>query len=73
MADTVFLCIFSLQLYKISLSNSVNMTINFLNPLCFKYKIYIYIITLYLLGAPVFWPLDVKSQLVGKDPEAGKD
>ena len=23
--------------------------------------------------APIFWPPDVKSQLFGKDPEAGKD
>ena len=23
--------------------------------------------------APVLWPLDVKSRLVGKDPQAGKD
>ena len=23
--------------------------------------------------APVLWPLDVKSQLIGKDPDAGKD
>ena len=23
--------------------------------------------------APILWPLDVKSQLIGKDPEAGKD
>ena len=23
--------------------------------------------------APVFWPPDVKSQLIGKDPHAGKD
>ena len=23
--------------------------------------------------APVFWPPDVKSQLIGKDPDAGKD
>ena len=23
--------------------------------------------------APIFWPLDVKSQLIGKDPDAGKD
>ena len=23
--------------------------------------------------APIFWPLDVKSQLTGKDPDAGKD
>ena len=23
--------------------------------------------------APVPWPLDVKSQLIGKDPDAGKD
>ena len=23
--------------------------------------------------APIFWPLDVKSQLIGKDPHAGKD
>ena len=22
--------------------------------------------------APILWPLDVKSQLIGKDPEAGK-
>ena len=22
---------------------------------------------------PIFWPLDVKSQLIGKDPDAGKD
>ena len=23
--------------------------------------------------APMFWPPDVKSQLIGKDPDAGKD
>ena len=23
--------------------------------------------------APIFWPLDAKSQLIGKDPEVGKD
>ena len=23
--------------------------------------------------APVLWPLDVKSRLIGKDPQAGKD
>ena len=23
--------------------------------------------------APVLWPTDVKSQLIGKDPDAGKD
>ena len=23
--------------------------------------------------APILWPHDVKSQLIGKDPEAGKD
>ena len=23
--------------------------------------------------APVLWPSDVKSQLIGKDPDAGKD
>ena len=23
--------------------------------------------------APVLWPLDAKSQLTGKDPDAGKD
>ena len=23
--------------------------------------------------APILWPLDVKSQLIGKDPDAGKD
>ena len=23
--------------------------------------------------APIHWPLDVKSQLIGKDPYAGKD
>ena len=23
--------------------------------------------------APILWPLDVKSRLIGKDPEAGKD
>ena len=23
--------------------------------------------------APIFWPLDVKSRLTGKDPDAGKD
>ena len=22
---------------------------------------------------PIVWPLDAKSQLIGKDPEAGKD
>ena len=24
-------------------------------------------------GAPIFWPPDVKSRLIGKDPDAGKD
>ena len=24
-------------------------------------------------GSPIFWPPDVKSQLFGKDPDAGKD
>ena len=23
--------------------------------------------------APLLWPLDAKSQLIGKDPDAGKD
>ena len=23
--------------------------------------------------APILWPLDIKSQLIGKDPDAGKD
>ena len=23
--------------------------------------------------APIFWPLDAKSQLIGKDPDSGKD
>ena len=23
--------------------------------------------------APILWPTDVKSQLIGKDPDAGKD
>ena len=23
--------------------------------------------------APIFWPSDVKSQLIGKDPDAGQD
>ena len=23
--------------------------------------------------APIFWPSDAKSQLIGKDPDAGKD
>ena len=23
--------------------------------------------------APILWPLDVKSRLIGKDPDAGKD
>ena len=23
--------------------------------------------------APILWPLDVKNQLIGKDPDAGKD
>ena len=23
--------------------------------------------------APIVWPLDAKSQLIGKDPDAGKD
>ena len=23
--------------------------------------------------SPIFWPPDVKSQLIGKDPDAGKD
>jgi len=25
------------------------------------------------LQVPILWPPDVKSQLVGKDPDAGKD
>ena len=25
------------------------------------------------VGAPVRWPPDVKSRLIGKDPDAGKD
>ena len=25
------------------------------------------------IEAPILWPPDVKSQLTGKDPEAGKD
>ena len=24
-------------------------------------------------GAPILWPPDEKSQLIGKDPDAGKD
>ena len=24
-------------------------------------------------AAPILWPLDAKSQLIGKDPDAGKD
>ena len=24
-------------------------------------------------GAPILWPPDAKSQLIGKDPNAGKD
>ena len=24
-------------------------------------------------GAPVLWPRDVQSQLIAKDPDAGKD
>ena len=24
-------------------------------------------------GTPIFWPPDAKSQLTGKDPDAGKD
>ena len=28
---------------------------------------------LFKLEAPIFWPPDVKSQLIGKDPDAGKD
>ena len=24
-------------------------------------------------GAPILWPPDAKSQLIGKDPDAGKD
>ena len=24
-------------------------------------------------GAPIFWPPDAKNQLIGKDPDAGKD
>ena len=23
--------------------------------------------------APILWPLDVKSELIGKDPDAGKE
>ena len=23
--------------------------------------------------APIFWPPDAKNQLIGKDPDAGKD
>ena len=23
--------------------------------------------------APILWPLDAKTQLIGKDPDAGKD
>ena len=23
--------------------------------------------------APIFWPLDAKSQLIGKEPDAGRD
>ena len=23
--------------------------------------------------APIFWPLDAKSQLIGKDPDSGED
>ena len=26
-----------------------------------------------LLQRPILWPLDLKSQLIGKDPPAGKD
>ena len=25
------------------------------------------------IEAPVLWPLDVKNQLIGKDPDSGKD
>ena len=25
------------------------------------------------LETPIFWPPDVKNQLIGKDPDAGKD
>ena len=25
------------------------------------------------IDAPILWPPDVKSQLTGKDPDAGKD
>ena len=25
------------------------------------------------VGAPILWPPDAKSQLIGKDPDAGKD
>jgi len=28
---------------------------------------------LILKQVPILWPLDVKSQLIGKDPGAGKD
>jgi len=33
------------------------------------------IVDIYMPGteAPVLWTLDVKSQLIGKDPDAGKD
>ena len=26
-----------------------------------------------LYAAPIFWPSDMKSRLIGKDPDAGKD
>ena len=25
------------------------------------------------VGAPILWPFDAKDQLIGKDPDAGKD
>ena len=43
------------------------------NILFQQHKRQIYIWTLLHIKAPVFWPLDVKSWLIWKDPDAGKD
>ena len=34
-----------------------------------KKSVYVYVYA----EAPILWPPDVKSQLTGKDPDAGKD
>ena len=43
-------------------------------------NVYIYVCLCVFIGrtdaeaeAPIFWPPDVKSQFIGKDPDAGKD